>query len=52
LELLSLDYKISRPESFARTGEAITVEKYMKQLGLLNKLSKKFKVTIKLITKM
>ena len=45
LELWSVGYKISRPESFARTGEAITVAKYMKQLGLRGKLSKKFKVT-------
>ena len=44
IELKSLDYKISRPESFARTGEAITVAKYMKQLGLRSKLSKKFKI--------
>ena len=43
LELQSLGYKISRPESFARTGKAITVAKYMKQLGLRNKLSKKSK---------
>lgn len=35
LEIKSLDYKIS----------IITVEKYMKQLGLRSKLSKKFKVT-------
>ncbi|MFV8369576.1 IS3 family transposase [Flavobacterium sp. LB2R40] len=35
LELLSIGYKISR----------ITVAKYMKQLGLRSKLSKKFKVT-------
>jgi len=45
LELRSIGYKISRPESFARTGEAITVAKYIKQLGLRSKLSKKFKVT-------
>ncbi|MFV5686586.1 hypothetical protein ACM55I_14200 [Flavobacterium sp. GB2R13] len=45
LELRSIGYKISRPESFARTGEAISVAKYMKQLGLRSKLSKKFKVT-------
>jgi putative transposase len=45
LELQSLGYKISKPESFARTGEAITVAKYMKQLGLKSKLNKKFKVT-------
>ncbi|WP_413998075.1 hypothetical protein ACMDB5_09775 [Flavobacterium sp. W1B] len=44
LELYSLGYKISRPESFARTGEAIIVAKYMRQLGLRSKLSKKFKV--------
>ena len=35
LELWSIGYKISR----------ITVAKYMKQLGLRSKLSKKFKVT-------
>ena len=35
IELKSLDYKISR----------ITVAKYMKQLGLKSKLSKKFKIT-------
>ncbi|WP_245181120.1 IS3 family transposase [Flavobacterium sp. XN-5] len=45
LELQYLGYKVSRPESFARTGEAITVTKYMKELGLRSKLSKKFKVT-------
>ena len=45
LELQSFGYKISRPESFVRTGEAITMAKYMKQLGLRSKLSKKFKVT-------
>ena len=45
LELQSFGYKISRPESVARTSEAITVAKYMKQLGLRSKLSKKFKVT-------
>ena len=44
-ELASLGNKLSRPESFARTGEAITVAKYMNQLGLRSKLSKKFKVT-------
>ena len=45
LELQNIGYQISRPESPARTGEAITVAKYMKQLGLYSKLSKKFKVT-------
>ena len=35
IELKSLDYKISR----------ITVAKYMKQMGLRSKLSKKFKIT-------
>ena len=45
LELRSIGYKISRPESFTRTGEAISVTKYMKQSGLRSKLSKKFKVT-------
>ena len=44
-ELPSLCNKLSRPKSFARTGEAITVVKYMKELGLRIKLSKKFKVT-------
>jgi hypothetical protein len=34
IEMQSLGYKLSRPESFARTGEAITVAKYMKQMGL------------------
>ena len=45
IELQSLGYQISRPESFTRTGEAITAAKYMKQMGLKSKLSKKFKVT-------
>jgi hypothetical protein len=45
LELRSIVYKISRPESFTRTGDAISVAKYIKQLGLRSKLSKKFKVT-------
>ena len=45
LEIRSIACKISRPESFARTGKAISVAKYMKQLGLRSKLSKKFKVT-------
>ena len=49
IELKSLDNKISRLESFARTGEVITVAKYMKQLGLRSKLSKKFKVTTKIL---
>ena len=44
-ELASLGTKLSRPESSARTGEAITVAKYMQELGLRSKLSKKFKVT-------
>lgn len=39
LELQSLGYKILR----------ITVEKFMKQLGLRSRLSKKFKVTTTLI---
>jgi putative transposase len=43
-ELAFLGNKTSRPESSARTGEAITVAKYMNQLGLRSKLSKKFKV--------
>ena len=45
LELRSIGYKILKPENFARTGKAISVAKYMKQLGLRSKLSKKFKVT-------
>ena len=45
IELQSLGYQISRPESFTRTGEAITAAKYMKQMGVKNKLCKKFKVT-------
>jgi transposase InsO family protein len=44
LELPSFGYEISRPKSFARTGEVITVAKYMKQLGLRSKLNRKFKV--------
>ena len=44
LELRSIGYKISRPESFTRTGDTISVAKYIKQLGLRSKLSKKFKV--------
>ena len=44
-DLQSLGYEISRPESFARTGGAISVAKYMKQMGLRSKLSKKFKIT-------
>ena len=31
LELRSIGYKISRPESFVRTGDAISVAKYIKQ---------------------
>ena len=34
LELRSIVYKISRPESFIRTGKPISVAKYMKQLRL------------------
>ena len=44
-DLQSLGYEISRSESFARTGGAISVAKYMKQMGLRSKLSKKFKIT-------
>jgi len=44
-ELASLGTKLARPESSARTREAITVAKYMNQLGLRSKLSKKLKVT-------
>ena len=43
LELRSIGYKISRPESFARTGDAISVAKYMKQLGLRSKLARNSK---------
>ncbi|MGO4818736.1 hypothetical protein [Flavobacterium sp. W22_SRS_FP1] len=43
-ELASLGTKLPRPESSARTGEAIPVAKYMQELGLRSKLSKKFKV--------
>ena len=48
LELRSFGYKILTPKSFARIGEAITLVKYMKQLGLQSKLSKKFKITTNL----
>ena len=44
-EIRSIGYKILKPENFARTGEAISVAKYMKHLSLRSKVNKKFKVT-------
>jgi len=43
-KLAYLGNKLSRPERSARTGEAVTVAKYINQHSLGSKSSKKFKV--------